>query len=82
MTDARQLPPHGSREPTPEGDTVFGSAVEGAARRTAAHFAGHNAGEPAEAPDAIELWGRRIGRALSLAGCIGLGIYLFLTYLR
>jgi hypothetical protein len=56
--------------------------MEGAARRTAAHFAGHNAGEPAEAPDAIELWGRRIGRALSLAGCIGLGIYLFLTYLR
>jgi hypothetical protein len=52
-----------------------------AARRTAEHFAGRNTGEP-ERPDAIELWGRRIGRALSLAACLGLGIYLYLTYLR
>ena len=32
--------------------------------------------------DPIELWGRRIGRALSLIAVIGLAIYLFVTYLR
>jgi hypothetical protein len=32
--------------------------------------------------DAIERWGRRIGRALGLAACIALGLYLWLTYLR
>ena len=30
--------------------------------------------------DRIELWGRRIGRGLSLAGFIALAIYLYLTY--
>ena len=29
---------------------------------------------------AIELWGRRIGRGLSLAAFIGLAIYLYVTY--
>jgi hypothetical protein len=27
------------------------------------------------------LWGRRIGRALSLAGFVALAIYLYVTYL-
>ena len=49
-----------------------------AARRTGAHFSGRDADEPPE--DAVELWGRRIGRALSLIGVIGLAIYLFVTY--
>ena len=30
--------------------------------------------------DKIELWGRRIGRALSLAGFIALAVYLYLTH--
>jgi hypothetical protein len=32
--------------------------------------------------DGIELWGRRIGRTLSLFGCIALAIYLYLAYVR
>jgi hypothetical protein len=57
-------------------ETIVSSGLAGAARRAAAHFSA------ADAPDRIELWGRRIGRVLSLAGVIGLAIYLCLTYLR
>jgi len=32
--------------------------------------------------DPIELWGRRIGRALSVVAFIGLCVYLYVTYLR
>lgn len=60
-----------------EGETITGS-MAALGRRTAAHFAGRDA----ESDDVIELWGRRIGRALSLAGVIGLGIYLYLTYVQ
>ena len=35
---------------------------------------------PAGAADRIELWGRRIGRGLSLAGFVALAIYLYFTY--
>jgi hypothetical protein len=57
-------------------ETIGSSVLAGAARRAAAHFSA------ADAPDRIELWGRRIGRALSLVGVLGLAIYLYLTYLR
>ena len=30
--------------------------------------------------DKLELWGRRIGRALSLVGLIALAIYLYVTH--
>lgn len=30
----------------------------------------------------MEIWGRRIGRALGLVFALGLGIYLIQTYLR
>jgi hypothetical protein len=83
MSDARQRSSEAPRlsEPGSEGDRVFGSAMADAARRTASHFGGRDAGEAAP-PDAIELWGRRIGRALSLVVCIALGVYLYVTYLR
>jgi hypothetical protein len=55
---------------------TLGSGLSAAARRAAAHFSA------ADAPDPVELWGRRIGRALSLIGVIGLAIYLLATYLR
>jgi hypothetical protein len=59
-----------------EHETVVSSALARTARRAGDHFAAKDAaGE-----DAIELWGRRIGRALSLAGLIGLSIYLYFTY--
>ncbi len=32
--------------------------------------------------DAVERWGRRIGRALSAAGCVALALYLYATYFR
>ena len=65
-----------------ESDTFADSALARASRRTADHFAGRDASEPDGANDPVELWGRRIGRALSLLGAIGLGIYLYLTYWR
>jgi len=36
--------------------------------------------EPDGSVDRIELWGRRIGRALSLIGLIALAVYLYVTY--
>jgi hypothetical protein len=32
--------------------------------------------------DRIELWGRRIGRGLSLLGLIALAVFLYFTYVR
>jgi hypothetical protein len=64
-----------------EGDGLFGSALVRAGRRAADHFAARDAA--VEAPDdPAELWGRRIGRALSLVAFVALCIYLYLTYLR
>jgi hypothetical protein len=53
-------------------------ALGGVLGRTGAHFGA------ADTPDndAIELWGRRIGRGLSAVAFVGLAIYLYVTYLR
>jgi len=32
--------------------------------------------------DPIEIWGRRIGRALAVVACLVLAYHLFTTYLR
>jgi hypothetical protein len=61
---------------------LLGSGLAGAARRAAAHFAATDAIGADGARDPIELWGRRIGRALSLLAVVALSIYLYLTYLR
>jgi hypothetical protein len=61
---------------------LAGSGLADAARRAARHFAAADAVGPDGARDPIELWGRRIGRALSLLAVIALSIYLYLTYLR
>ena len=59
-----------------EGETFASSALARTARRAGDHFAAKDAaGE-----DAIELWGRRIGRALSLIGLIALATYLYFTF--
>jgi hypothetical protein len=72
-------------------EMAWGSSLARAAKRATDHFLAREAvseggaGEPFQAaanPDPIEIWGRRIGRALSLAGVIGLAIYLALTYWR
>lgn len=61
-----------------------GAEIEGAmsamAKRTAAHFAGRDGGVAENDP--IELWGKRIGRALSLVGFVALAIYLYVTYVK
>lgn len=62
-------------------DSLFGSALARAGQRAADHFAARDAS--IEAPDdPAELWGRRIGRALSVVAFIGVCIYLYLTYVR
>jgi cytochrome c-type biogenesis protein CcmH/NrfG len=58
-----------------EGDTFASSVLARTARRAGDHFAAKDAGE-----DRIEVWGRRIGRSLSLAGLIALAVYLYFTY--
>jgi hypothetical protein len=59
-----------------EGGGFLGSALAAAGRRAADHFAARDAGDP------VERWGRRIGRALSLAAFLALCVYFYLTYLR
>jgi len=59
-----------------------GSGLAEAARRAGRHFAAADAVDPGGARDPIELWGRRVGRALSLLAVIALSIYLYVTYLR
>ena len=66
---------HGLRH---EGAEI-GGAMSAMARRAGSHFAGHD-GEVERDP--IELWGKRIGRALSLIGFVALAIYLYVTYVK
>jgi hypothetical protein len=63
-----------------EGETFVTSALARTAERAAGHFAARDAIGPDGSVDRIELWGRRIGRALSLIGLIGLAIYFYVTY--
>jgi len=60
-----------------DGESVVSSALARTARRAGEHFAANDA----KGEDAVELWGRRIGRGLSLVGLIGLVIYFYLTYI-
>ncbi|MBZ0146535.1 MAG: hypothetical protein K8F62_03205 [Pseudorhodoplanes sp.] len=57
----------------------LGGAMSAMARRTASHFAGHDG---VTERDPIELWGKRIGRGLSLVGFVALAIYLYVTYVK
>lgn len=63
-----------------ESDTFATSSLARTARRASDHFAGKDAVNADGSVDRIELWGRRIGRGLSLAGLIVLAIYLYFTY--
>ncbi len=57
----------------------LGGAISAMAKRTASHFSGHDG---ATERDPIELWGKRIGRTLSLIGFVALAIYLYATYVK
>jgi hypothetical protein len=63
-----------------ESDTFATSALARTAKRATDHFSGRDAIGPDGSVDRVELWGRRIGRALSLAGLIALAVYLYVTY--
>ena len=55
-----------------ESETIGSSSLGRLGRRVGAHFAARDAIGDAEegGTDPVEVWGRRIGRALSLAGVI------------
>jgi hypothetical protein len=60
------------------GSEVFGtSTFVRQAEKASAHFSGADA----DPHDRVEVWGRRIGRGLSLIAFFGLLIYLSVTYL-
>ena len=61
-------------------DTFATSALARTARRATDHFAGRDAIEPDGSADPMELWGRRIGRGLSLIGFVALAVYFYFTY--
>ena len=67
-----------------DSDTFATSALARTARRASDHFTARDAMKDAVAEDGsvdkLELWGRRIGRALSLVGLIALAIYLYVTH--
>jgi hypothetical protein len=63
-----------------DSETVGTSSLARAGRRLGDHFAGTDAAADGGA-DPIELWGRRIGRALSLIGVVVLA-YLLGVQLR
>jgi tetrahydromethanopterin S-methyltransferase subunit G len=61
-----------------ESETLGSSSLARMGRRLGDHFGGADAVGEGEGggTDPMELWGRRIGRALSLLGVIALGLWL------
>jgi hypothetical protein len=92
MTDPREREEKQRREALAslkqltERDTFATSALARTAQRATDHFAAKDAMNDARAADGsidrIELWGRRIGRGLSLLGLIALAVFLYFTYVR
>jgi len=58
-----------------DSESVGSSALARMSRQAQDHFAARDAMGPDD-NDPIELWGRRIGRALSLVGVVVLGLWL------
>ena len=63
-----------------ESETFVTSTLARTAERATDHSAARDAIGPDGSVDRIELWGRRIGRALSLLGLIALAVYFYLIY--
>jgi hypothetical protein len=61
-----------------DSETLGSSSIARMSRRVGDHFSGRDAIGEAEggATDKIEVWGRRIGRALSVVGVIVLSLWL------
>ena len=65
-----------------DSETIGSSSLARAGRRLSGHFSGQDAiGDTEGGTDLIELWGRRIGRTLSLIGVVVLA-YLLGVQLR
>ena len=73
---------HGLRHEGAELGGAMSAMAKRQAVRAASHFAGQDGKDGATEHDPIELWGKRIGRALSLIGFVALAIYLYVTYIR
>jgi ferric-dicitrate binding protein FerR (iron transport regulator) len=58
-----------------DSETIGASSLARMGRRVGDHFAGRDAMD-AEVADPVEVWGRRIGRALSLVGVVALAWWL------
>ena len=58
-----------------DSETIGASSLARMGRRVGDHFAGRDA-MGAEGADPVEVWGRRIGRALSLVGVVALAWWL------
>jgi hypothetical protein len=60
-----------------DSETIGSSSLARAGRRLSGHFSGQDAiGNAEGGTDPVELWGRRIGRALSLIGVVVLAYFL------
>ena len=59
-----------------DSEVLGSSAIVRAGRRVGDHFAARDASAESEGNDPIELWGRRIGRMLSLVGVVVLALWL------
>jgi ferric-dicitrate binding protein FerR (iron transport regulator) len=60
-----------------DSEVLGASTVSRTARRLESHFGGRDAEiGPDGRPDPIELWGRRIGRAISVVVCAALAYWL------
>jgi hypothetical protein len=57
-------------------ETLGSSALARMGRRAGDHFGARDAVGASGETDPVELWGRRIGRALSLIGVVVLGLWL------
>jgi hypothetical protein len=60
-----------------QSEVIFSSAVKRVAERARDHFSAADA----DSNESVEVWGRRIGRALSLIAVLALAFYLAVTYL-
>ena len=61
-----------------DSESLGSSSLARAGRRVGDHFSGRDAAGEAEGggTDPIEVWGRRIGRGLSLLGVLALSLWL------
>ena len=81
MTDSKQDHDRDASEAlarvSRESETLGGSGIARAGQRLGKHFSGADAAvEAGGAPDWAEVWGRRIGRGLSLVGVVVLAYLL------